>query len=114
MGIKNDVLYLRIKAKKVPYIPESPHINYIFLYVLDNGRYIGAKSDIDDPDSLVRYYDIKERKEINIFIAGSCEYYYIIKRKRKRVYNNVEKRPMEKIFKRYKPRPTKKSRSLSK
>ena len=114
MGIQNDKLYLKIKAKKVPYIPESPHINYIFLYVLDNGRYIGAKSDIDDPDSLVRYYDIKERKEINIFIAGSCEYYYIIKRKRKRVYNNVKKRPMEKIFKRYKPRPTKKSRSLSK
>ena len=114
MGIQNDKLYLKIKAKKVPYIPESPHINYIFLYVLDNGRYIGAKSDIDDPDSLVRYYDIKERKEINIFLAGSCEYYYIIKRKRKRVYNNVEKRPMEKIFKRYKPRPTKKSRSLSK
>ena len=90
-------------------------INYIFIYALDNGQYIGAKSWINDPKSLIRYYDIKERKEIDLFkVLGACEYFYIIKRKIARVYNKLRKLPMEKILEcKPKPKP-KKSRSLSK
>ena len=114
MEIKDEKLYLKNKIKKTPYIPD-PHFNYIFIYALDNGQYIGAKSWINDPKSLIRYYDIKERKEIDLFkVRGACEYFYIIKRKITRVYNKLRKLPMEKILEcKPKPKP-KKSRSLSK
>ena len=95
MEVKNGIYKLEYQICDLPKVILYPAKNYIFLYKRrDNKGFIGIKyfDDGKNKDLILRYYDLKNGKEIE-FIEVDCLYFYILRKiKPQKIKSSNEKR----------------------
>ena len=95
MEVKDGIYKLEYQICDLPKVILYPAKNYIFLYKRrDNKGFIGIKyfDDGKNKDLILRYYDLKNGKEIE-FIEVDCLYFYILRKiKPQKIKSSNEKR----------------------